>query len=285
MFATTAKERRRNSAIIDRRRTILERWVEPKLRRAMRKLGAEAELEYGRGGLGRVGAIAVADYQAEVAEILEDLYGRSAISMAKLIKDSAKAVLDIRETKDVDVTLERLMEYFRALALTQAKTIAETMKVNITGIMAPLVEEGAGEAEIGRAIRKQVDDLAPWQARRIARTETLMASSQAQDEIVDEMDDLPPMAKEWDSSRDSRTRRSHRGVRPVLKDEKFKVGSDLMRYPGDRSANIREIANCRCNVSYAPADQMAELEAEVDERLADIQEDEDFDDDSFVEPN
>lgn len=276
MFARTARERRRNSAIIDRRRTILERWVEPKLRRAMRKLGAEAALEYGRGGQGRVDAIAIPDYRDEIKDILADLYARTAESMAKHIRDSAKSVLERLETKDIDVTLERLLELFQATALNEAKLIAETMKEEVKIAIEGAVAEGAGEAEIGRSIRQRVDALAPWQARRIARTETLMASSQSQFEIVNEMDDMPALAKEWDSSRDSRTRRDHRGVRPVPKDEMFRVGGKLMKYPGDRRGGPEQVINCRCAVSFAPMDQMDELEAEVEDRLADIEEDETF---------
>lgn len=43
--------------------------------------------------------------------------------------------------------------------------------------------------------------------------------------------------------------------------------------------------NCRCVVNYAPAEQMAELREEAEQREADIQEELDFDDDAFVEPD
>ena len=276
MFARNKTQRKRNSSKVIRRRVLLEAWVEPKLRRAMRKVGAESALEYSRGGLGRVDAIAIPDYQKDVRDILNSLYKKTAESMAGLLKDSAKATFENIETKDIDETLERLLEKFEAQALKQAKTISETMKDEVRMAITPLVQEGAGEREIGRAIRKRVDSLAPWQANRIARTETLMVSSQAQAEIISEMDDMPRMAKEWDSSRDSRTRKWHRGVMPVLDGEKFRVGPDQMEYPGDRSGKPANIISCRCVCNWVPAEDMAELEAEVEDRLADIREDEEF---------
>ncbi len=221
-------------------------------------------------------AIAIPDYRDSIRDILADLYARTAESMAKHIRDSAKSVLDRLETKDIDVTLERLLELFQATALDEAKLIAETMKEEVKIAIEGAVAEGAGEAAIGRSIRQRVDALAPWQARRIARTETLMASSASQFEIINEMDDMPPLAKEWDSSRDARTRKWHRGVRPVKDGEDFSVGGDRMQYPGDRRGGPENIINCRCVCNWAPLEQMAELEAEVDDRLADIEEDEAF---------
>jgi len=276
VFATNQSERRRNSALVIRRRVILENWVEPKLRRAMRKAGRDSALEYSRGGQGRVDVIAIQDYKHEIRDILTDLYARTTETMAGLVRDSAKSIGIQVETKEDDEVLERLLDLFRAFALDQATTIAETMKEEVALAIKPLVAEGAGEAEIGRAIRKRVDGLAPWQAKRIARTETLMASSQAQAEVIRDMPDMPPMAKEWDSSRDSRTRKAHRGVEPVLERERFSVGGDLMRWPGDSAGGPENVINCRCTVNYAPVEDLPELRAEVQERLADIEEDEAF---------
>ena len=249
--------------------------MEPKLRRAMRKLGADSALEYTRGGIGRVEVIAVADYRQAVREILFDLYERTAEGMNDLVRDSAKSFGIPLEEKQEDSFMENMLEWFGALALEQSKTISNSMKEEVVKAIEPLVAEGAGEREIGREIRRHVEGIAPWKANMIARTETLLATSHAQDEVIREMD-LPPMAKEWDSSRDSRTRRAHRGVEPVFMEEKFSVGRDQMRYPGDRTAHVSNLANCRCVVNYAPADQIQELRDEVQERVRDIEEDEAF---------
>jgi prolyl oligopeptidase PreP (S9A serine peptidase family) len=190
VFARTDKERRRNSAKVVRRRTLLENWVEPKLRRASRKLASQSALEYQRGGAGRLVAIAIADYREEVGEILSDLYAKSAKSMAKLLSDSGKSFFDDFETKDIDTTLERVLQLFDKQALEQAKTIAESEKEDVLRVMRPLVQEGAGEAEIARAIKKHVEGGSAWKARRIARTETLISTSKAQSEIINEMDDM-----------------------------------------------------------------------------------------------
>lgn len=272
MFATTEGERRRNSAIVNRRRVLLEAWVEPKLRRAMRKAGQNAALEYGRGGMGRVDIFAIEEYRNDIKEILVDLYAKTGKDFSKIVVQSGKSFGIHLETKNVDTALEELLAFFEGFALVQAKLIAETMKEEIVETIQPLVAEGASEGEIGRAIRQRVVGLAPWQANRIARTETLMASSASQDQVVRAMDDMPPMAKEWDSSRDSRTRKAHRKVEPVLMEEKFSVGGKLMRYPGDSAGGKENVINCRCVVNYAPASQMAELRVEAEERAQDIEE-------------
>jgi len=245
VFARTSKDRRRNSAIVNRRRVLLEAWVEPKLRKAMRKLANDSALEYSRGGIGRVQVIAIADYKAEIRDILSNLYTKTAKSMADLVVDSAKNLGAIYETKELDdVVLERTLEWFGIHALEQAKLVSDTMFDEVQGIIEQGIAEGLGEREIGRRIVKDVGGLANWQANRIARTETLMASSHSQDEFIRNMDDMPELAKEWDSSRDSRTRRDHRGVEPVFMDERFKVGGKLMKYPGDRAGGPENVVNC-----------------------------------------
>jgi hypothetical protein len=259
-----------------RRRVLLEAWVEPKLRRVMREAGRDAALEHSRGGMGRVVAISIPEYRDAIRGVLYELYERTTKDVGAIVVDSAKSAFPLREFKEIDVTLETLLEQFAAFALDEAVLIADTMKEEIALAIEPLVAEGAGERAIGRAIRKRVDGLAPWQANRIARTETLMASSFAQEEVVRDMPDMPPLAKEWDSSRDARTRKAHRGVRPVLVDDYFSVGGKRMKYTGDRAGGPENVINCRCTVNYTPADQMPELEAEVEERLADIREDEEF---------
>ena len=288
VFAKTAKERARNSAKVNRARVLLESWVEPKLRRAISEAGRQSALEYDRGGLGRVQAIALADYREDMAVILSDLYERTTRVMVSMVKDSAKSIDIVLETKgdeELDYVQVRMLEWFGVHAMEQAVLVSGTMADEVAFAVEAGIAEGLGEREIGRNIRKRVDGLAPWQANRIARTETLMASSKAQDDFIDGIDDLPPLAKEWDSSRDSRTRRSHRGVEPVLKNHLFQVGRYGMEYPGDSSAPPSEIVNCRCTVNYAPADQMPELEEEARQRVSDIEEDEAFDDDAFVEPD
>jgi hypothetical protein len=249
---------------------LLEAWVEPKLRKAMRKLANDSALEYSRGGIGRVQVIAIADYKAEIRDILSNLYTKTAKSMADMVVDSAKRFGIWIETKDLDdAVLEQTLEWFGLHALEQAKLVSDTMFDEVQHAIEDGITEGLGEREIGRNIVKRVGGLAPWQANRIARTETLFASSRSQDEFIRNMDDMPELAKEWDSSRDGRTRRDHRAVEPVFMDEMFSVGGDRMPYPGKGPKH--QVINCRCVVNYAPADQIQELRDEVEEREQDTQ--------------
>jgi len=110
----------------------------------------------------------------------------------------------------------------------------------------------------GDSIDKITADLRPvmeaqhheWQARRIARTETMGAVNGGSWSGASAYADLTgtEMFKQWFATRDSRTREDHRNahrqVVPLTAD--FNVGGWALSYPGDPDGPADEVINCRC---------------------------------------
>jgi len=91
-----------------------------------------------------------------------------------------------------------------------------------------------------------------WQARRIARTETMGAvnsgtwnGASAYSDITGER-----MYKQWYATKDTRTRpdhvEAHKQVVPIETD--FVVGGYMMAHPGAEGGPAREVCNCRCTI-------------------------------------
>ena len=120
-------------------------------------------MEYARGGLGRVQAIALEDYRKDMREVLFDLYSRTAEVIIGMVRDSGKAFgLKVFETKgeaELDVVLERMLEWFGVHAMEQAVLVSGTMADEVALAVEAGIAEGMAEAEIGRMIRQRVEGL------------------------------------------------------------------------------------------------------------------------------
>lgn len=116
----------------------------------------------------------------------------------------------------------------------------------------PLVQLLRNERNI--AIRHLDAERSIWQTRAmlIARTEsTSVANYGALAALISE----GWTHKEWVSTLDPRTRDSHAQANgQVVKiDEEFRVGDEKLAFPGDPSATVGEVANCRCALIGAAA--------------------------------
>lgn len=60
------------------------------------------------------------------------------------------------------------------------------------------------------------------------------------------------LSKEWAAVLDDRTRDWHRQANGLIVPiyDKFLVGPDFMLYPGDPTASVANVANCRCSLIY-----------------------------------
>lgn len=104
------------------------------------------------------------------------------------------------------------------------------------------------------AIRHLDAERSIWQtrARLIARTEsTAVANYGALAALAAE----GVTHKEWVATLDIRTRESHAEAngQVVRIDEEFRVGDEKLAFPGDPSATVGEVANCRCTMVGAKA--------------------------------
>lgn len=144
-----------------------------------------------------------------------------------------------------------------------AVTYMKTVQNRLSGVGDEIWEDirnelldGIHEGLSVEQIADRIANLANFEetrARRIARTEVHAASesgSMAQMEFMGY--DKGTVTKEWVSTRDGRTRETHRfanGQRVEL-GELFLVGLSHLQFPGDPTGAPSEIINCRCTTVF-----------------------------------
>jgi HK97 family phage portal protein len=113
------------------------------------------------------------------------------------------------------------------------------------------LDAGEGTDELAQRVKGVFNELADFEARRIAQTETNMAYNDARHVA---MEDAGIGYKAWLSSHGPNVRPAHAAAEqatidnPIPLDQPFDVGGDQMMYPGDDSlgADISNIINCQC---------------------------------------
>ena len=127
---------------------------------------------------------------------------------------------------------------FRASENTMARVDKQ-----INNIITEGYRSGKGINDIGNQLTKRFDQLATWEARRIARTEVNNSHNTA---TYDTYQELGMEYTQWIAASDDRTRDSHVEVDGEI----IPIGatySNGLRYPGDTSGPIEEWINCRCS--------------------------------------
>ena len=103
--------------------------------------------------------------------------------------------------------------------------------------------EGKGINKVANDITKRFDQLADWEARRIARTEINTSHNQA---TRDQYKEDGVEYTQWIAANDDRTRDSHVEVDGEI----IPIGgkySNGLAFPGDTSGPLEEWINCRCS--------------------------------------
>ena len=167
-------------------------------------------------------------------------------SVQQLIKTQQKAIKRINK----EITTNQSRQIIKA----RNRLIKE--RITVDGVTRPLTNE-----EIGERLREQFSDN-KGRLERILQTEI-----HSQNELVREVTakGLGYKFKVWNTQRDSRVRQGHKEVDRIVKkiDQKFRVfryktkngveiraGSDLMEFPGDKTAHPSNTINCRCFLTY-----------------------------------
>ncbi len=166
---------------------------------------------------------------------------------------SEEQLLKGRKQEDTtEALIDRLMrEWVEERAFMRATSIASGSRGIAQRILEESIDEGAGEAQIARDIRRAIGGLSRARSLTIARTETHGAMVNASGAAAD---DLGATTKEWVAIEDSRTRETHRQAdgQTVPINGKFRVGAAALRHPGDQSAgHPEETINCRCAMAFA----------------------------------
>lgn len=113
------------------------------------------------------------------------------------------------------------------------------------------------EDQIDRMVESYRANWVTYRGRVIARTEGLRVIHQGTEELFqqavdDGVIDIERLVQQWNSHRDSHTRRSHYVMDGQLRrfGESFESGEGVeLRFPGDPNAPAAETAQCRCNRS------------------------------------
>lgn len=140
--------------------------------------------------------------------------------------------------------------------LSVTKTIREKIRESLAESMGKFVSPDKIIAQLNKDVG---GEFSRKRAEVIVRTETTYISNEAAEHAATELEKELGirMTKVWIATRDDRTRDAHRamiGQKPIAKEQKFIVGGVPMDKPGDPAGGLSNIINCRCVVSYLPAD-------------------------------
>ncbi|MDZ7824512.1 MAG: phage minor head protein [Ahrensia sp.] len=176
-------------------------------------------------------------------------FGNDQIILLNRVKAAHQLLEGKNAQGDFDGVIAR---WIRRHAVAAAKNIAESFRKTLANIIADAFNDGANERETGRRIRNRAPEISRKAAERIARTETHSAAERGSYDAA-KASGLE-MVKEWASAEDQRTRASHAEADGQIKemDVPFTVGTESLLFPGDPSAHIKEIVNCRCVALYHP---------------------------------
>jgi hypothetical protein len=155
-----------------------------------------------------------------------------------------------------DVTHPLSAELLEQAGKRTGEALGEAVQPIVREIVADAYQEGLSVVQAAELIRAKVDDVSPWQAQMLARTDlnglanggSVMAAKLAGVE-----------RKRWLTAHDERVRPTHAAAdgQTVPVGQPFSVGGEHLQHPGDPSGSNAEVANCRCTVTYPGPEQSA----------------------------
>ena len=190
-----------------------------------------------------------------------------------------------------DRTLNKIKEH----TFEASKRTVERIRGDVMENLAQSQSEGLGIDEAGARLNEVFDNLAGYEARRIARTEINSAQNIGAHETMLEK---RVQYEQWWTADDSDVRDGTEGPADhmemhgqIIRTEN--LFSNGLRYPGDRDggeATISEWINCRCRVvpflmpeGYTAPDQDYFYEGDLIPLVEEVKEDEDFEDEYGVD--
>lgn len=141
-----------------------------------------------------------------------------------------------------------ILNWFAQDLLQTVSRITETTRMQILDVLAEAQTNGHSFEWVENKLTSP--KLLAWRARLIARTETAKGAFVGRK--LAHQDSEWETDKEWIAANDHRTRHGHRLVDGELIDNEarfqvpYKNGTDMMEGPGDPTANVANLANCRC---------------------------------------
>lgn len=168
-------------------------------------------------------------------------------------------LLNKKGVKEIDERVRRIFNaWIDNYGLELCKDMNRTTKKKLRKVLSEAIYEGDNPKERAKVLIDAADEMfkddKKYRASLIARTESCTTMNAGSNELY-KAEGITQ--KEWISVQDDRTRDAHLimdgTVIPV--EEKFEVPADdntegaFMEYPGDASAPVGQVANCRCTVA------------------------------------
>lgn len=202
----------------------------------------------------------------------------------KAVKDHAKRIGAIGGTGEPIIGVDpSTLAFVQDFAGAQIRGVLDSVRSKVNSAMQRAI---AGALDL-RALQREVrdafgGDVTAARIERIVRTETVRSYSQAQaaadEQLVDRDVDLD-VIKLWRSSKDTRTRASHRAIDGQERElwQPFHLGEGAAAStgpdegvgfeangPADPSLPAEEGINCRCTVIYVPRERARQPYIEKD---------------------
>jgi len=176
-----------------------------------------------------------AEWEAKVGPFIERTYQKLGSST---LEDLGVAIaFDVNNPKAVEFLSERTFRFSFQTNDTTQRRLAKKLAGGL--------DAGATQKELSDIVQEEFRFAKRFRSERIARTEIGTAANKG---IQDGMEQGGAKFKKWLQSHDANVRDSHRTDQVVGIDEPFEVGGFFLDYPGDPSAPVGEIVNCRCTM-------------------------------------
>jgi HK97 family phage portal protein len=200
----------------------------------------------------------------DISKILFDMTGANADFVAKakpimrqIIKDQAALEIDnFNFGISFDLEDPKVVDWIQQRGLESAAEINDTTKTKLKDTLSQGIEAGESIPDLAKRISAVYDEAKGSRAEKIARTETIAASNQANLETYRQVEAQTgaKIKKAWLSAEDERTRESHIKAgenysqdKPIGTEEDFYVGAGHGSAPAQIGRPEEDI-NCRCSV-------------------------------------
>jgi hypothetical protein len=240
------KERLRAS--LQRRWTVLQNKFEKELRTVIRSQYYAAarnvdayELDF---------YYTLEQYNKRLRNIFRKYYKIIAVEFGeKMLEETQKNFIRYEQKGLIDDFWRFVIGWIATQVGNKIRIVQRTTRLAIQRIVKKGIEEGKTNNEIAKQIRTTSSIIAPFRAKRIARTETHTTVNYAMTEAMGQTGLI--QEKEWLSAKDDRTRHGkfdHVGANGerVALDDTFKRTGENLEYPGDPDGSVGNIVNCRC---------------------------------------
>lgn len=186
--------------------------------------------------------------QVELVKKLRGVFEAGAYGLSAAIDNSLSLPPQLRGATVIPEVINEAGSQYLLQASNRIARLGDAAWDGIRGTLTEGFHAGESIPQLTRRVREQAQ-FAEARARAVARTETIMAANGgAMTQAKSQPDVLRPTTKQWLSTKDGRTRLTHRIAngqqRPL--DKPFRIGGASVQFPGDPLGPAAECVNCRC---------------------------------------